>query len=65
MSAAAGAVASRQAGAGFGGCMVSLVYKDQLEEFKQDVFHRYKELSGIDCEIYGVHTAMGTHIELM
>jgi galactokinase len=65
MSTATGVVASRQAGAGFGGCMVSLVYKDQLEEFKKDVFHRYKELSGADCEIYGVHTAKGTHIELI
>ncbi|MGQ1783824.1 MULTISPECIES: galactokinase [unclassified Saccharicrinis] len=63
MSTATGVVASRQAGAGFGGCMVSLVYKDKLEDFKKDVFNTYKELTGIACEIYGVKTALGTHVE--
>lgn len=63
MSTAPGVVASRQAGAGFGGCMVSLIYKDKLEEFKKGVFDTYKELTGIECEIYGVKTARGTHIE--
>ncbi|PKQ63922.1 galactokinase [Labilibaculum filiforme] len=63
MSTAPGVVASRQAGAGFGGCMVSLVYKDKLEEFKKGVFNTYKELTGIECIIYGVKTATGTHIE--
>lgn len=62
MSTAPGSVASRQAGAGFGGCMVSLIYKDQLEEFKQGVFDKYKELTGIECEIYGVSTANGTRV---
>ncbi|MGQ1910583.1 galactokinase [Marinifilum sp. RC60d5] len=63
MSTAPGVVASRQAGAGFGGCMVSLIYKDKLEEFKKGVSDTYKELTGIECEIYGVKTAKGTHIE--
>lgn len=63
MSSARGVVASRQAGAGFGGCMASLVYKDQLEDFKTDVFKKYKELTGIECQIYGVHTHQGTSIE--
>lgn len=63
MSTAPGVVASRQAGAGFGGCMVSLIYKDKLEEFKKGVFDTYKELTGIECEIYGVRTANGTRIE--
>lgn len=62
MSNASGVVASRQAGAGFGGCMVSLVYKDQLEAFKRSVIEKYKELTGIECEIYGVRTANGTNI---
>ncbi|MBR8534029.1 galactokinase [Carboxylicivirga sediminis] len=63
MRTAPGSVASRQAGAGFGGCMVSLVYKDKLEEFKKGVFDTYKELTGIECQVYGVKTARGTHIE--
>ncbi len=63
MSTATGVVASRQAGAGFGGCMVSLIYKNQLEEFKSSVFDKYKELTGIECEIYGVRTADGTNVE--
>ncbi len=63
MSTATGVVASRQAGAGFGGCMVSLIYKDQLEEFKKSVHTTYLELSGIECEIFGVSTARGTFTE--
>jgi galactokinase len=63
MKSAPGVAAARQAGAGFGGCMVALVYKDKLEEFKQGVFDKYKSLTGIDCQIYGVGTAVGTHIE--
>lgn len=65
MSTATGVVASRQAGAGFGGCMVSLIYKDKLEEFKKDVFNSYKASTGIECEIYGVRTATGTHIDVL
>ena len=63
MSTATGVVASRQAGAGFGGCMASLVKKDQLEAFKKDVFNKYKELTGLECQIYGVHTSQGTNIK--
>lgn len=65
MRSAPGSVASRQAGAGFGGCMVSLVYKDKLEEFKESVFNTYKNLTGIECKIYGVRTAVGTHVEVV
>ena len=63
MKTAPGVAAARQAGAGFGGCMVALIYKDQLEEFKKGVFDTYKSLTGIECLIYGVKTAVGTHIE--
>ena len=62
MKSAPGCVAARQAGAGFGGCMVALIKKEQLEDFKAGVASKYKELMGIDCEVYGVHTSKGTHI---
>lgn len=65
MKSAPGVVGARQAGAGFGGCMVALIFKDKLEEFKQSVFNTYKELCGIECEIYGVRTAVGTFVEAL
>ena len=65
MKSAPGVVAARQAGAGFGGCMVALIDKTKLEEFSQGVFDKYKELMGIECEIYGVKTAQGSHIKAL
>lgn len=63
MKSAPGVVGARQAGAGFGGCMVAFIYKDQLQAFKESVFNTYKALCGIDCIVYGVHTAEGTNIK--
>lgn len=65
MKSAPGVVGARQAGAGFGGCMVAFIYKDQLEEFTKSVKETYKELSGIDCEVYGVRTAQGAYVKAL
>ena len=65
MKSAPGVVGARQAGAGFGGCMVAFIYKEQLEEFTQSVKSTYKDLSGIDCEVYGVRTAQGAYVKAL
>lgn len=43
---------TRMTGAGFGGCTVSLVKKDSIEEFKQVVSEKYTTKTGIHPEFY-------------
>ncbi len=62
MSQAPGVVASRQAGAGFGGCMVSLVRPAMVETFSTAVKRAYKERTGLAAEIYAVQAAQGASL---
>lgn len=48
----AGALGARMTGAGFGGCGIALVKKDQLDEFKEITGRLYKEETGLDAEFY-------------
>jgi galactokinase len=57
MSNARGAIGARQAGAGFGGCMVALVDADRTEDFRDDVSAAYERATGIPPEIYAVEAA--------
>jgi len=59
MRSAPGAVGARQAGAGFGGCMIAWVVADQVEEFKAHVSKMYEENTGIHPEIYAVEAGSG------
>ncbi|MCH5165219.1 MAG: galactokinase [Clostridiales bacterium] len=52
-------VGSRMTGAGFGGCTVSLVRKDGVEQFKQAVAKEYKQKIGYDCKMYDAEIADG------
>jgi len=54
MTTAPGAIASRQAGGGFGGCMSSLVRAHQIEDFKAHVYRFYRESSGLEAKLYTV-----------
>lgn len=49
---APGCIGARMTGAGFGGCAVALVYRDQVPAFIAAVKDGYKELTGIDGEFY-------------
>lgn len=62
MMIAPGVVAARQAGAGFGGCMVALVEPKQVEEFSFSVIAEYKSRTGLDAEIYPVRASKGASI---
>lgn len=44
-----GVLGSRMTGGGFGGCTVSIIDKDQVEEYKRIVGARYRERFGYDC----------------
>lgn len=57
--AAPGIIGARQAGAGFGGCMVAFVDSTAVKAFCAYVSHTYRSLSGIDPSIYPVRPVAG------
>lgn len=59
MSAATGVVGCRQAGAGFGGCMVALVEEDSVDDFCRETAAAYNAATGLRSEIYPVRTVPG------
>lgn len=59
MLAAPGVIGARQAGAGFGGCMVALVEADQVVSFQEHVRRAYAASAGIEPAVYPVTAAPG------
>jgi galactokinase len=59
MNGSPGIIGGRQAGAGFGGCMIALVEKEKTEPFTESVVNRYRQLSGLQADVYPVSTAAG------
>jgi galactokinase len=59
MQAAPGVIGARQAGAGFGGCMVAFVRQSEVEAFTQAVCETYARATGIQPEISSVSAAAG------
>ena len=62
MLAAPGVIAARQAGAGFGGCMVALVAADAVDVFRRSVEEDYRTETGIRPETYAVEAAAGAGV---
>lgn len=56
---APGVIGARQAGAGFGGCMVAFVYQKQLEAFVEHVTRSYFEATKIEPYVYPVKAVEG------
>ncbi len=54
-----GVVGSRMTGAGFGGCTVSIVKQDQIEEFARRVAEGYTKTTGLTPEFYVTGAADG------
>jgi galactokinase len=59
MLGAPGVIGARQAGAGFGGCMVALVEADRVDAFAGHVGSSYLAATGIEHEVYPVRAAAG------
>lgn len=59
MLAAPGVIGARQAGAGFGGCMVALVEAGAAGPFAAAVRARYAAAAGIEPEVFPVTAAAG------
>ena len=47
-----GVIGSRMTGAGFGGCTVSLVEKDQVNRFLEEVGINYEKRTGLKADFY-------------
>jgi len=50
---------SRMTGAGFGGCTVSIVHKNSVDDFIREVGQRYTELTGLVADFYVAETDDG------
>lgn len=60
MLGAPGVIGARQAGAGFGGCMVACVEREQTEAFAAYVQQAYASTTGIHPHVYPVQAAAGS-----
>jgi galactokinase len=59
MRAAPGVIGARQAGAGFGGCMVAFVEKTRVGNFADSVRHAYLAATRTQPDVYPVMAAAG------
>jgi galactokinase len=62
MLAAPGVIGARQAGAGFGGCMVALVDAARTDAFRAAVLDAYHSATQVRPEIYPVEAAPGAEL---
>ena len=47
-----GVAGSRMTGAGFGGCTVTIIKEDAVDEFKEKVGENYKRETGLTADFY-------------
>jgi len=59
MLAAPGAIGARQAGAGFGGCMVAFVERDRVAQFIPAARDAYQQATNREPHVYAVAAAPG------
>jgi galactokinase len=57
-----GVVGSRMTGGGFGGCTVSIVKDEAIENFKKQVGEAYRKKIGYDCTFYTVSIGDGPRV---
>ena len=55
-----GVVGARMTGAGFGGCTVSIVKDECVDNFKETIRVKYKEKIGYEPDFYVVSNSDGT-----
>ena len=55
-------IGSRITGGGFGGCTVSIVENDAVDNFIESIGKKYKEKVGHEAEFYVVEIGDGAHV---
>lgn len=58
-----GCLGSRLMGGGFGGCTISIVMTDEVENFKKHVYGKYLSATGYKAEFYDTSIADGITVE--
>ena len=56
-----GVIGSRMTGAGFGGCTVSVVHENSIDEFINNVGAEYTRKTGLKADFYLADAGDGTH----
>ena len=59
MDGAPGLIARRQAGAGFGGCLVAIVHSGEVDAFAGHVTRKYHGATGFEPSVFEVRAAPG------
>lgn len=59
---APGVFGARGAGAGFGGCLVAFVDRGKLDAFAQHVSEQYRDLTGIEPQVYPGRASAGAGV---
>lgn len=54
-----GVLGARMTGAGFGGCAITLIENNAIEEYSKKITQSYKKIIGHTCEIYKTTAANG------
>jgi galactokinase len=62
MISSPGVIGARQAGAGFGGCMIAFVHRSSIDDFSQHVRESYLAKTSIEPEVFPVVASDGAGI---
>lgn len=56
-----GVIGSRMTGAGFGGCTVTIIKNENIDDFIENIGREYKEIIGYNADFYVVTIGDGAH----